>query len=262
MKRLLTAASAAILAGMAGLTLGLTAHAQTAATVKIGTEGAYPPFNYVEAGKPTGFDVDIALALCERARLQCEIVIQDWDGMIPALLAHRIDAIVASMSITAERKKRIDFTAKYYDSPNSFMASKTDRVTDVSPAALAGKVIGVQGSTTHQNYIEAKYKNVELRTYATVDDASADLAIGRIDLVLSDKVLLDAWLKASSDGACCELVGPDLYDPLFGDGQGIGVRKEDSALRDTLNAALAAILADGTYKTINAKYFDFPMYND
>jgi len=261
MKRLLSAASAAILVGVATLMSGAT-HAQTPATVKIGTEGAYPPFNYVEGGKPTGFDVDIALALCERAKLQCEIVIQDWDGMIPALLAHRIDAIVASMSITEERKKRIDFTAKYYDSPNSFMASRADRVTDVSPDALAGKVIGVQGSTTHQNYIEAKYKNVGLRTYATVDDASADLAIGRIDLVLSDKVLLDAWLKASADGACCELVGPDLYDPLFGDGQGIGVRKEDTALRDTLNAALAAILADGTYKTINAKYFDFPMYND
>jgi len=251
-----------VIACAMALASGPTAHAQNqaSASIKIGTEGAYPPFNYVEGGKPAGFDVDIAHALCAKAQLQCEIVIQDWDGMIPALLAHRIDAIVASMSITEERKQRIAFTAKYYDSPNVFMARKADHVTDVSPAALAGKAIGVQGSTTHQNYIEAKYKNVNLRTYVMVDDASADLASGRLDLVLSDKVALNAWLKVSSDGACCEIVGPDLYDPLFGDGQGIGVRKEDTALRDKLDAALKAILADGTYQAINDKYFDFPIY--
>jgi len=260
MKRLAITVVCAVVGGVV-LMLGAVAQAQNR-IVKIGTEGAYPPFNYVEGGKLTGFDVDIAWALCERAKLACEIVIQDWDGMIPALLAHRIDAIVASMSITEERKKRIDFTAKYYDSPNSFMAAKADHITDISPTALAGKIIGVQGSTTHQNYIEAKYKNIELRTYATVDDASADLAIGRLDLVLSDKVLLDAWLKRSPDGACCELVGEELLDPLFGEGQGVGVRKEDTALRDQLNAALKAILADGTYQAINAKYFDFPMYQD
>jgi len=260
MKRSVVTAVCAIACGVV-LMFGAVVQAQNR-SIKIGTEGAYPPFNYVEGGKLTGFDVDIAWALCERAKLACEIVIQDWDGMIPALLAHRIDAIVASMSITAERKKRIDFTAKYYDSPNSFMAAKADHITDISPTALAGKIIGVQGSTTHQNYIEAKYKKVVLRTYVMVDEASADLASGRLDLVLGDKVALDVWLKHAPEGVCCELVGEDLYDPLFGEGQGIGVRKEDTALRDQLNAALKAILADGTYRAINGKYFDFSIYND
>jgi len=250
------------LAALFALTLAATPHAQETARarIKIGTEGVYPPFNYVERGQLTGFDVDIAHALCERARLQCEIVTQEWDGMIPALLAHRIDAIVASMNITEERQKRIAFTAKYYDTPSIFMAAKADRVTDVSPAALAGKVIGVQGSTTQQNFLEARYPEAVIRTYATVDDASADLAAGRIDLAISDKILFNEWLKRSADGTCCELVGPDLRDALFGAGKGVGVRKEDGWLRETLDAALAAILADGTYQAINDKYFKFPIY--
>ncbi|MCZ7934767.1 transporter substrate-binding domain-containing protein [Agrobacterium leguminum] len=240
------------------LTLISTAHAED--TIKIATEGVYPPFNYVEGGKLTGFDVDIANALCEKAKLKCEIVTQEWDGMIPALVAHKFDAIVASMNITEERKKKIDFTAKYYDTPAKFMAPKDAKVTDISPTALAGKTIGVQGSTTQQNFLEAKYKDSTIKTYTTVDDASADLAAGRLDVVLSDKILLDEWLKKSSDGSCCELVGDDLRDPLFGAGKGVGVRKEDTALREKLDAALKEILADGTYKTINAKYFPFSIY--
>ncbi|MCZ7472279.1 MULTISPECIES: transporter substrate-binding domain-containing protein [Rhizobium/Agrobacterium group] len=240
------------------LTLISTAHAED--TIKIATEGVYPPFNYVEGGKLTGFDVDIANALCEKAKLKCEIVTQEWDGMIPALVAHKFDAIVASMNITEERKKKIDFTAKYYDTPAKFMAPKDAKVTDISPAALAGKTIGVQGSTTQQNFLEAKYKDSTIKTYTTVDDASADLAAGRLDVVLSDKILLDEWLKKSSDGSCCELVGDDLRDPLFGAGKGVGVRKEDTALREKLDAALKEILADGSYKTINAKYFPFSIY--
>lgn len=240
------------------LTLISTAHAED--TIKIATEGVYPPFNYVEGGKLTGFDVDIANALCEKAKLKCEIVTQEWDGMIPALVAHKFDAIVASMNITEERKKKIDFTAKYYDTPAKFMAPKDAKVTDISPTALAGKTIGVQGSTTQQNFLEAKYKDSTIKTYTTVDDASADLAAGRLHVVLSDKILLDEWLKKSSDGSCCELVGDDLRDPLFGAGKGVGVRKEDTALREKLDAALKEILADGTYKTINAKYFPFSIY--
>lgn len=246
----------------AALVIAMTsmAHAEDLTDVKIATEGVYPPFNYVEGGKLTGFDVDIANALCERAKLKCEIVTQEWDGMIPGLMAKKYDAIIASMNITEERKKKIDFTKKYYDTPAKFMATKEAKVTDVSPAALAGKSIGVQGSTTQQNFLEAKYKDSDIKTYAAVDDASADLAAGRIDLVLSDKVLLDAWLKKNADGACCEVVGDDLRDPIFGEGKGVGVRKEDPELRDKFDTALKEILADGTYEKINAKYFPFSIY--
>lgn len=252
--------SAVVAATLLATSFLTAANAEDQTNIKIATEGVYPPFNYVEGGKLTGFDVDIANALCDKAKLKCEIVTQEWDGMIPALVAHKYDAIVASMNITDERKKKIDFTAKYYDTPAKFMASKDAKISDISPAALAGKSIGVQGSTTQQNFLEAKYKEAEIKTYTTVDDASADLAAGRIDLVLSDKVLLDTWLKKSSEASCCELVGEDLRDPLFGAGKGVGVRKDDTALRDKLDAALKDILSDGTYQKINAKYFPFSIY--
>lgn len=227
--------------------------------IRIATEGVYPPFNYVQDGELTGFDVDIANALCEQMKGTCTIVTQDWDGMIPGLLADKYDAIIASMNITAERKEKIDFTKKYYNTPAKFMALVGNGITDISPAALVGKSIGVQGSTTQANFLEAKYPDSDIRTYTVVDDASADLQAGRIDLVLSDKVLLDAWIKSSGAG-CCELVGDDLFDPIFGEGKGIGVRKDDTELRDAFQKALDEILANGTYEKVNAKYFPFSIY--
>jgi polar amino acid transport system substrate-binding protein len=245
---------------MAASALGASAAmAEIPDPIRIATEGVYPPFNYVENGELTGFDVDIAKALCDQMKATCTIVTQDWDGMIPGLLAAKYDAIIASMNITAERKEKIDFTKKYYNTPVKFMALKENGITDISPAALAGKSIGVQGSTTQANFLEAKYPDSDIRTYSVVDDASADLQAGRIDFVLSDKVLLDAWIKASGED-CCDLVGEDLYDPIFGEGKGIGVRKEDTELRDAFQKALDEILANGTYEKVNAKYFPFSVY--
>lgn len=235
------------------------AHAEMPDPVVIATEGVYPPFNYIENGELTGFDVDIAHALCEKMKVKCEIITQDWDGMIPGLLADKYDAIVASMNITEERKKKISFTSKYYNTPSVFIAGTDSGITDTSPEALAGKVIGVQGSTTQANFLEAKYPESEIRTYGVVDDASADLAAGRIDLVISDKIILNEWLAKSGNG-CCAIVGEDIFDPLFGEGKGIGIRQEDNDLREAFQKALDEILADGTYEKINAKYFPFPIY--
>lgn len=250
--KLCIAVFAALLAG--------TSFVQAQETIKIATEGVYPPFNYIENGELTGFDVDIANALCAKMEVTCEIVTQDWDGMIPGLLAGKYDAIVASMAITPARKEQVNFSDKYYNTPAHFMAATDAGVTDTSPEALAGKVIGVQGSTTQATFLEQKYGQSDIRTYTSVDDASADLATGRLDLVISDKVLLDEWLKKSSDGSCCELVGEDLMDPSFGEGKGIAVRKEDEDLLIKFNNALATILEDGEYTAINQKYFDFPIY--
>lgn len=228
--------------------------------VRIATEGVYPPFNYIDGGKLTGFDVDIANAMCAKMKVECEIVTQDWDGMIPGLVAGKYDAIVASMAITPARREKVDFSAKYYNTPAHFMASKDANVTDVSPEALAGKTIAVQGSTTQATFLETKYPQSTVRTYTSVDDASADLAAGRVDLVLSDKVLLGEWLKKSSDASCCDLVGEDLMDPSFGEGKGVAVRKDSPKLREMFDAALKEIRADGTYETVNAKYFPFSIY--
>ncbi len=231
-------------------------------TVRIGTEGAYPPFNSVDSnGKLVGFDVDIAQALCDHMKVKCDFIAQDWDGIIPALLAGKYDAIVASMSITAERAKKVAFTDKYYNTPAWFIAPKSAHITDTSPEALKGKIIGAQSSTIHANYLQDVYKGSEIKLYGTQDEANADLASGRLDLVLADSIVLWEWTTKTDDGKCCEHVGKPLNDPKwFGSGAGIAMRKEDTDLKAMFNKALAEILADGTYKKINDKYFPFSIY--
>jgi polar amino acid transport system substrate-binding protein len=233
--------------------------------IRIGTEGAYPPFNSIDpSGQLVGFDVDIGKALCDKMQAKCTFVAQDWDGIIPALLAGKYDAIVASMSITEERKKKVAFTNKYYDTPASFIAPKDTKITDFSPAGLKGKVLGTQSSTTHANFLEEVYgaAGAEVKLYATQDEANADLAAGRLDAVEADKIVLSEWLK-KPDGACCELkldVQKEPYRNYFGYGVGIATRPEDKDLVEQLNKAIAEVVADGTYKTINDKYFPFSIY--
>jgi polar amino acid transport system substrate-binding protein len=231
-------------------------------TVRIGTEGAYPPFNYFDTDHQLqGFDVDIAKALCDHMKVDCEFVAQDWDGIIPALLAGKYDAIVASMAITDERKKQVDFTDKYYSSPPRFVVRKDSGITDVSPEGLKGKTLGAQSATTHANYLEAMYPDSEIKLYGSHDDLAMDLANGRLDAILAESIVVYQWMEKSEEGKCCEFVGEPLTDPAyFGYGAGIAVRQGDQDLKAMLNEALAAILADGTYQKINDKYFPFSVY--
>jgi len=230
--------------------------------VRIGTEGAYPPFNSVDSsGNLVGFDIDVAKALCEKMQAECDFVAQDWDGIIPALLAKKYDAIIASMSITEERKQKVDFTDKYYNTPAKFVVKKGSDIKDTSAEAMKGKTIGAQSSTIHANFLEDNYKDSNIKLYGTQDEANADLAAGRLDAVIADSVALWEWVEKTEDGQCCEFTGPDYNDKKwFGEGAGIAVRKEDTDLKEKLNKALAEIIADGTYKKINDSYFPFSVY--
>lgn len=255
MKRLTSMALAAVLALLAG------AAAAEMKKVRIGTEGAYPPFNSIDAnGNVVGFDIDIANALCAAANFECEFVLQDWDGIIPALQAKKFDAIIASMSITDKRKEVVDFTSKYYQVPAKFVAAKA-QIFDFSADGLAGKTIGAQRATNNEDFLRGNFSGSDIRVYATQDEANADLAAGRLDLVFADSVaLLEGFLKTDA-GACCEFVGPDYIDrKWFGDGAGIAIRKGEKDLVDAFNRAIDKILADGTYKRINDKYFKFDVY--
>jgi len=256
-----------VIAAAAVIFGALSVQAADMREVKIGTEGAYPPFNFIDSdGKLQGFDVDIAKALCEQANFKCEFVVQDWDGIIPGLLAKKYDAIVASMSITPERKEVVDFTNKYYNTPARFIATKSfdieipeDRAA--ADKALAGKPVGVQRATIHENFLRDNFPDVDLRVYATQDEANLDLVNGRVDLVMADSVALDEGFLKTPEGADFQFVGPSYSDPKWhGDGAGIAVRKGEDDLREALNKAIAAIRANGTYQKINAKYFDFDVY--
>ena len=257
MKKLATVVmAAAALAMLAG-----GAHAQDKRKVKIGTEGAYPPFNSIATdGQLVGFDIDVAKALCAAENFECEFVVQDWDGIIPGLVAKKYDAIIASMSITDKRKEVVDFTDKYYATPARFVAAKGAGF-DVSPEGLAGMAVGVQRATVSEDFLRGEFPEVDVRAYATQDEANADLVSGRLDLVLADAViLLEGFLKTDA-GKDFEFVGDGYFDPkYFGEGIGIAIRKGDGDLRTALNEGIAKIRADGTYQKINAKYFDFDVY--
>jgi len=266
MKKLFTSVAAAIaLTVIAGAALTLAAGTAEAGMkkVRVGTEGAYPPFNSIDSsGELIGFDIDIAKALCAAAKYDCEFVVQDWDGIIPGLLAKKYDAIIASMSITDERKKKVDFTSKYYNTPAKFVAKKGMNF-DISPMGLKGKSVAVQRATIHENFLRAEFPGMDIRVYATQDEANADLVSGRVDLGMADSVALLEGFIETDQGKGFEFVGPDYNDPKYhGDGAGIAVRKGEDDLRKGLNKAIAMILADGTYKKINDKYFDFDVYGE
>ena len=241
------------LAASTVLAFAASAHAQDA-TLKIGTEGAYPPFNNLAAdGKVEGFDIDIAQALCDEMKVKCEFVTQDWDGIIPALQAGKFDAIVASMSITPEREKQVSFTNPYYTNSLSFVAPKD---SDFSADKTDGKTIGVQQGTIAADFAEKTYPGAEVKAYPTQVEAYTDLANGRLDAVLADFGVQYGFIK-SAEGACCATKGEAVSSD---DKIGIAVRKGDDALIKKFNDALAAIRANGKYKEINAKYFDFDVY--
>ena len=230
-------------------------------SIKIGTEGAYPPFNNLNAaGELEGFDIDIARALCDEMGVECEFVTQDWDGIIPALQAGNYDAIIASMSITDERKEQVDFTDKYYNTPPAIIVPKDSELTEATPEALDGVAIGAQSATTHANYAEEKLSGADVRTYPTADEYKLDLASGRIDAAIDDVVVLSEFLE-TEEGACCRLLGTLTPDPVInGEGAGIAIRKGEDELREMFNAAIAAIRENGTYEEIQSKYFDFDVY--
>lgn len=226
-------------------------------------EGAYPPFSETAAdGSIVGFDIDIGMALCKQMGETCELRKVDWDGIIPALLEKKCDAIMASMSATDERKQVIDFSAKYYREPNRFVA-RADTDLDDTPEALVGKTVGVQRGTIHQAYMEKAYPDTQLQLYGTQDEMILDLEAGRLDAVMASGIALDSGFLKTPAGEGFAFLGGDHYDPsVHGTGASIGVRKEDTALRDRLSEAIAAIRADGTYQTIEAKYFPFDIYGD
>lgn len=232
--------------------------------IRVGVEGAYPPFSMVTPdGKLEGFDIDMAKAIVAAAGAEIELVVSDWDGIIPALLARKYDCIVASMSITEERKKKVAFTHKYYQTPAKFVVKK-GQIKEFSKEAIKGKSVGVQRATIHDKYLTDNYgKDVDVKRYSTQDEVYLDLAAGRIDMFLSDSIAASEGFLQKPEGKDYEFTGPDLTDPKwFGDGAGIACRQKDTDLVDKLNAAIAKIRADGTYKKIQDKYFDFNVYGD
>jgi len=250
------------------LTLGLVAslaapqsYAKEWTKIRIGVEGAYPPYSWTTPeGELAGFDIDIAKALCAEIQAECVLVPQDWDGMIPALMTRKFDAIIASMSITEERKKKVAFTDKYYQIASRFVTAKANRF-EFSKEGLKGKKIGVQRASTYDKYITDNFSDAEIKRYGAQDEAFLDLKAGRLDLVISNIPSLKEGLLEKEGGDAYEMVGPLIKDSQwFGEGVGIAVRKNTQDLREKFNQAIQGIRAKGVYQQIQNKYFDFDIY--
>lgn len=229
-----------------------------AEVIRVATEGAYPPFNYVDSqNKLHGFDVDITYALCAQMKVECTLVAQDWEGIIPALIAKKYDAVVASMIATDERRQKIDFTRHYYRTPLTVAVAKDSKITDAQ-TNFKGMTIGAQSSSTQAIYAEEHYgpAGAEVKLYPTADEANSDLAAGRLDGVIGDKFPLLAWADSAGKN-CCKILG-DVNDTTAD--ASIAVRKGDDELRERFNKALDEIVANGTYKKISSRYFDFDIY--
>jgi polar amino acid transport system substrate-binding protein len=248
--------------GLAALVCGTfsgRSPAEEVRTVRIATEAASPPFTFLDAaGEPQGFEIDLAHAFCTAMKARCSFIVRQWDGIIRALVAGDYDAIVASLAITERRSRRIAFSKPYYRIPPAFIGRKDAAPLGRSAAAeLQGRRIGAVERTPHARFLEAMAGSVEVKLYGKLEEANLDLLTERIDLVLGDRLSLTRFLE-SREGACCHIVGAPAADTrLFGEGIAIGLRKEDGALKHAFDSAIDAVIADGTYDRIRAKYFPF-----
>ena len=254
--------------------------------IKIGTEGAYPPWNSKDAsGNLNGFEVDLANELCKIMKHECTIVEQDWDGMIPTLVMRKFDAIMAGMSITDERMKTINFSQGYADEVASLAVMKgsdlegmstpeginlnlgggdVDKALKTITGALSGKTVCTQIGTIHQNFLESgDVGKVDLRTYKTQDEVNLDLSNGRCDAALAAAVAFTDY--ADKSGEAVVLVGPTFSGGAFGNGVGVGIRKggddaigkRDAKLLKDFNKAINKARKDGTISKLAIKWFGF-----
>jgi arginine/ornithine transport system substrate-binding protein len=232
--------------------------------LKVAIDPTYEPFTFKTAdGKPTGFDVDIAEALCNEIKRKCVYVEQVWDSMIPGLQAKKYDAIVSSMSITDERKKVVDFTDKYYNTPSRIVVKAETPFTDL--ASLKGKKLGVLKGSTQEKYAmgELKAAGVKVVPYEAQDQVYLDIKSGRLDGTVADTVEVTGGFLSKPEGKAYGFVGPVLSDvKYFGYGAGVALRQGETQLKDELNAAIKTIRTNGVYETVSKKYFDFDVYGD
>ncbi|WP_340162795.1 transporter substrate-binding domain-containing protein [Falsochrobactrum tianjinense] len=223
--------------------------------IRMGAEGAYAPFNYLDpSGQLKGFDIDIGNAICEKLKADCVWSANEWSGIIPALQAKKFDVMASSMAITEARMQQVDFSKPYYYNTMRFVALKDLGLKDVTPEIAKGKIIGTQTGSIAFDALQQFFPDNEVKLYPTLGEAFLDIENGRIDLLLESKFALSDWL--SKGGDCCEFVGSEfLLDGTVG--AGMAFRKEDDELRNRVDQALDEIIQDGSYDEIRARYFDF-----
>jgi ABC-type amino acid transport substrate-binding protein len=228
--------------------------------ITIATEGAFPPFNYLDRkGLPAGFEMDVAQEACQRMKAECEFVAAKWDDLVPGLLDKKFDIVMSSLEVNTERRRRLGLSRRYYLSPGAFIARKGEPY-DGPPTLLRNKRIGVQKDSTHADWLDKSFRrSAQIKRYNSVADALQALDKDEVDAVFGDKAQLWLWSQ-KPEGKCCEVMGQDIKDTqTLGVGVSAGIRREDIKLREAFNKALGEMMSDGTYRKLNEKYFPFSL---
>jgi polar amino acid transport system substrate-binding protein len=226
------------------------------------TDSDYPPFNYFdEEGVLTGFNVDLARAICDELAVECEVRPVEWDDLFSSLDKDEADAAIASIRIDAEALTEADFTQRYYATPARFIARKESELKDVRPETVEGKKVGVARGTRHEAFLKAFFPAAEAVPFDSADDAQMALKARQVDLVFGDGVGLTFWLNGVTSDGCCEFRGgPYLDAKYFGEGVGIAVKKGNRQLVEILNYALEQVHASGRYEGLFLRYFPMSFF--
>lgn len=227
--------------------------------IDIASEGARPPYNYLDSNNDlAGFEIDLGRELCVRIKARCRFIPQEWDQLIPNLLAGQYDAIMAAFEINDERREKIAFSEPYVRMPQAFAAARRRDIRSATPEALDGRTIGVEADGPYQSFLEAAYPKSVIKPYAALDEVMLDLGEGRIDVAFGDEDAIRDFLDTRPEARCCKfLAAIPRSAEYFGEGIGIGLRKSDTGLKQAFDKALAEVIGDGAFARIRGKYWNF-----
>jgi polar amino acid transport system substrate-binding protein len=230
--------------------------------LRVLTEADYPPFNYYdEEGRLTGFNVDLARAICRELAVECDINTAEWSTLVPSLKNNEADAVIASMAITGKALADVDFTSRYYTTPARFVGKAGSGFKEISVETLQGERIAVIRGSSHEAFLRDFFASAQLLPYETAEQARTALKNGEADLLFGDGISLMFWIQGTSSNRCCEFKGEGYTEPrYFGDGVGIAIKKGDGRLREVLDYALARVRASGRYEELMLRYFPLPLY--
>jgi polar amino acid transport system substrate-binding protein len=230
--------------------------------LRVATEADFPPFNYYdEEGQLTGFNIDLARAICKELNLNCDISAVEWNALVPSLRNNEADAVFASLTISSKSLGDVDFTNRYYSTPARFAARVGSPFSDISVTGLLGRKIAVVKGSAHEAFLRDFFEGTKIMPYATPAEARNALKNGQADLLFGDGISLMFWIQGTDSAHCCEFKGEGYGEPrYFGDGVGIAVKKGNTRLREVLDYALARVKASGRYEELMLRYFPLPLY--
>lgn len=230
--------------------------------LRVLTEADYPPFNYYdEEGRLTGFNIDLARALCRELSIECDINAAEWKTLIPSLKNNEADAVIASVAITSKSVAEVDFTSRYYSTPARFAGRTGDSFKDISVDALKGEKVAVVRGSAHEAFLRDFFSEAAIVPFDTPADARNALKSGEASLLFGDGISLMFWIQGTDAARCCEFKGDGYTEArYFGDGVGIAVKKGNTRLREVLDYALARVKASGRYEELLLRYFPLPLY--